>query len=73
MSEIPAPALSLGEAFPQEQARLRRLLGYGREIRAGAFYCAVIEDILRRADKAAIEQDIGAMIAVYKEMQGVAE
>lgn len=65
---------SLGTAFPQQQARLRRLLGYGREIGpAGAFYCAVIEDILRRADRAAMEQDIPAMIGIFKEMQEVKE
>lgn len=66
--------MTLGEAFPVEQARLRILLGYGKEIGpAGAFYCAVIEDILKRADKAAIEQDLPAMISIYQEMVGVAE
>lgn len=63
---------SLGEAFPQEQARMRVLLGYGKEIGpAGAFYCAVIEDVLRRADKAAIEQDLPAMIRIYEEMRKI--
>lgn len=65
---------TLGEDFPKEQARLRTLLGYGREIGpAGAFYCAVIEDVLRRADKAVMEQDLPAMIAIYKEMQEIEE
>ncbi len=60
---------SLGEAFPEEQARLRILLGYGKEIGpAGAFYCAVIEDVLQRADRAAIEGDTIAMIRIFKEM-----
>lgn len=63
---------SLGEAFPQEQARMRELLGYGKEIGpAGAFYCAVIEDLLQRADKAAIEQDTVAMIRIYEEMRKI--
>lgn len=67
-------AKSLGEAFPEEQARLRRLLGYGREIGpAGAFYCAVIEDVLRRADRAAIEGDAVAMIGIFNEMREIEE
>lgn len=65
---------TLGDGFPKQQARLRTLLGYGREIGpAGAFYCLMLEDILRRADLAAIEQDLPAMIAIYKEMQEVKE
>lgn len=40
---------------------------------AGAFYCHVIEDVLKRADKAAIEQDLPAMICIYKEMQEIKE
>jgi hypothetical protein len=60
---------TLGEAYPQQQARLRQMLINGREIGpAGAFYCAMVEDVLRRADKAAIEQDLPAMIAIYQEM-----
>ncbi len=65
---------SLGDEFPKQQARLRTLLGYGKEIGpAGTFYCAVIEDVLRRADKAAIEQDLAAMITIYQEMQEIQE
>lgn len=65
---------TLGEAFPKEQARLRQCVIHGKEIGpAGAFYCAVIEDILRRADKAVMEQDLPAMIAIYKEMKEVEE
>jgi hypothetical protein len=63
---------TLGEAFPQEQARLRELLGYGKTLGIeGTFYCAMIEDVLRRADKAVMEQDLPAMIRIYKEMQGI--
>lgn len=64
--------MTLGEAYPQEQARLRVLLGHGKEIGpSGVFYCAMIEELLQRADKAAIEQDLVAMIRIYKEMQEV--
>lgn len=61
--------MTLGEAYPQQQARLRQMLVNGREIGpAGAFYCATIEDVLQRADKAAIEQDLPEMIKIYQEM-----
>lgn len=61
---------SLGEAFPKEQARLRELLGQYREIGpAGQIGAMMIEDCLRRADVAAISQDLPAMIRIYKEMQ----
>jgi hypothetical protein len=63
---------TLGEAFPREQARLRTLLGYGQEMgAAAAVYCAVVEDVLRRADRAASEGDTGAMLRIFKEMQEI--
>lgn len=66
--------MTLGEQFPLEQARLRQCLVHGREIGpAGAFYCAVIEDVLRRADRAVIGGDLSEMIVVFKEMQEVKE
>lgn len=63
---------SLGEEFPKQQARCREILGIYREIGpAGAFGAAVIEDVLRRADRAAIEGDLPAMIQLFQEMQAV--
>ena len=63
---------TLGDDFPREQARLREVLGYYKEIGlAGGFGVALIEDILRRADEAAIEGDLPAMIRVYQEMKGI--
>lgn len=63
---------SLGEAYPKEQARCRTVLGYYKEVGPpGAFGAAMIEDVLRRADKAAIEGDVVAMIGLYKEMQEI--
>lgn len=65
---------TLGEAFPREQARLRRCLVNGARIGpAAAFYCTTIENLLRRADKAAVEQDTIAMIGIFKEMQEIKE
>lgn len=68
MSEVK----SLGEAFPEEQARVRTVLGYYKEIGpAGAFGALMIEDVLRRADRAAIEQDTVAMLRIYQEMKEI--
>lgn len=66
--------VTLGDVYPQQQARLRQCLVHGKEIGpAGAFYCEVIEDLLKRADRAAMEQDLPAMISIYKEMQEIKE
>lgn len=65
---------TLGEEYPKQQARVRTILGYYKEIGpAGAFGAAWIEDLLQRADKAAVEQDLPAMISCFKEMQEVKE
>lgn len=65
---------SLGEEYPKEQARLRQCLINGKEIGpVGTFYCMVIEDCLRRADVAVMEQDLAAMIAIYQEMKEIKE
>lgn len=64
-----ASGLSVGEAFPMQQARIRECLQNGREIGpAGAFYCMVAEDLLRRADAAAMSGDITLILSVYQEM-----
>lgn len=65
---------TLGDDFPVQQARIRKLRDYGKEIGpAGAFYVAVCDDLLRRADKAAIEGDIVAMVSLYQEMREMKE
>lgn len=62
---------TLGEAYPEEQARLRELLIEYKKIPTGTFASLMIEALLRRADKAAIEQDLPEMIKIYQEMKGV--
>lgn len=63
--------LTLGEAFPAAQARVRELLGEYRAIGpSGTFGVAVLEDVLRRADVAVISGDLPQMIALYQELQG---
>lgn len=65
---------TLADAYPREQARCRELLARYRELegRPGVFVgfaVAAIEDMLRRADEAAAQQDLPAMIRVYQEMK----
>lgn len=65
---------SLGEQFPVEQARIRMIQGHARGIGpAGAFLVAVCEDLPRRADEAAIDGDVVAMLTIYREMKEIKE
>jgi len=62
--------LTLGEAYPREQERLRDLLVIYASIGpAGTFASILIKDCLARADQAAMEGDTIAMIRVYEEMK----
>ena len=62
---------SLGEAFPQEQKRVRELLGIYKDIGpSGQFGAMMIEQVLERADKAAIGGDVVAMIQSFEELKG---
>ena len=66
------PMASLGEAYPQEQSRCRELLRQYEEIGASGWWGkAVIEEVLSRADKAAIAGDIVMMLSVYQEMKAL--
>lgn len=63
---------TLGDAFPKEQARVREVLGMYKSIGpSGAFGAAHIERTLKKADKAAIEGDLVAMIGIYKELKEI--
>jgi hypothetical protein len=62
---------SLGEEFPKEQARVRRLLRAYQAIgAAGTLGSILIEETLRRADQAAIQGDVVAMLRSYEELKG---
>lgn len=68
------PIETLGDAYPKLQAKIRQCLINGKAIGpAGMFYCVMAEDLLKRADKAAIEQDIVAMVQIAQEMQEFGE
>jgi hypothetical protein len=61
---------SVGEDFPKQQARVRELLEGYREIPTGGFGAAILEEILRRADRAAISGDVVAILRSYDELKG---
>ena len=63
---------SLGDALPKEQARVREILGYYKEIGVpGTFGSTMIEQSLENAEKAIISGDVVAMIAAYNDLQGI--
>lgn len=71
VKEYKPQAISLGEAFPQEQARVRELLEQYIAIGPnGAFGAAMIRQALTRAEQAAINGDVVAMLRSYEELKG---
>jgi hypothetical protein len=62
---------SLGNDYPNQQARCRELLHAYHEIGPnGMFAALMIEEVLQRADKAAVSGDVVAMIRCFEEMKG---
>jgi len=63
---------SLGEALPAEMARVRDKVmpAYLKIGDAGAFALAFMRRDLDAAARALAEQDVVAMLAVYKSLQG---
>lgn len=62
---------SLGEVFPKEQERVRKLLSQYREIGpAGSFGAMMIEQVLREADVAAIGGDALQILKAYEKLKG---
>ena len=66
------PVQSLGEAFPLEQARVRELLAIYKSLppQNGSFGAMMLEQVLQRADRAAISGDLVAMLRSYEELKG---
>jgi hypothetical protein len=65
---------TLGEAYPVEQARLRRLMRDDVHYAARGFIghaqrVTAIEELLQRADRAVVERDLAEMMKIYQEMQ----
>ena len=70
MKEYEVRPTSVGEEFPKEQARVRELLGLYKTIPTGMFGAVMIEQVLRRADAAAISGDPIAILRSYEELKG---
>lgn len=65
-------SMSLVEAYPLEQARVREVLGHYKEIGpAGMFGAAFIEQDLREADAAAASGDVVRMLKAYQKLKEV--
>ena len=63
---------SLGEEFTKEQARVREVLAaYYALGPCGAFGAFEIERTLKMADSAVMSGDVAAMIATFKDLQGI--
>lgn len=63
---------TLGDALPKEQARVRKILDYYKEIgSAGTFGTLMIEHYLQVADKAAMSGDLAAMLLAYDNLKSI--
>lgn len=65
--------MTLGEALPLEQARVRELIVMYNDPMlngAGRFAAALMENSLKAADRAVMEQDIPAMIRSLEDLKG---
>ena len=61
---------TLGDALPREQARVRELLGIYKSIGpAGMFAATLMEESLRRADKAVMSGDPVEIIKAYEDLK----
>lgn len=66
------PRLSLGEAIPLEQARVRGVLAQYLELGPpGAFGAAMIEADLRAMDHAVMSGDVITMLRCYRALQEI--
>lgn len=62
--------ITLADGIVQEQSRCRELLSAYKELgRAGMFGHTLIEDALKRTDKAVMEGNTVAMISLYEELK----
>jgi len=69
-------SLTLGEALPREQARVRELILQYRDPilkGAGSFAATMMEQSLRMADEAVMSGDVVAMLRCYEDLKGYKE
>jgi hypothetical protein len=62
---------TLGDEFPLQQKRCRELLGEYKALPngVGTFGALMIEQVLQRADAAAVSGDVVAMLRSFQEMK----
>jgi hypothetical protein len=62
--------MSLGEEFPEQQRRCRKLLTVYKALGpVGSFGALMIEQTLQRADQAAISGDLVEMLRSFNELR----
>lgn len=65
---------SLGEALPEQQARVREILGHYKALGTpGIFGALMIEHSLREADRAVMSGDPVAMLRAYEDLKSIKE
>jgi hypothetical protein len=65
---------TLADALPKEMARVRKVLGYYKEIGpAGAIGAMFIEQDLQAADRAVMSGDVVAMVQALETLRGISE
>lgn len=65
---------TLAEALPAQQARCREILEHAVAIgQAGAFLAAMLRQSLARAERAAADGDLPAMIRALNDLQAYSE
>lgn len=71
MTSPTATVATLAEALPLEQARCRKILAIAKSLppQSGFFLVACLEAALGRAERAAAEGDVIAMVHAYQELK----
>lgn len=65
---------SIGEDFPKQQARVREVLGWYKEIGpAGVIGAALIEYALQKADEAMASGDVLKILVAYEGLRKIKE
>jgi hypothetical protein len=63
-------SITLADALPREQERVRELVAVYDTIPTGAFGAAMLRQALTRAEHAASSGDVVAMLRSYEELKG---
>ena len=64
---------TVGEDFPRQQARVRKIRGYAAKIPSGLFLTLACDQALEEAEKAAMSGDVVRIISAYTKLKGFEE